>query len=115
MRGETSVLKYIGAFILPAFVLIIALYYLLRKPSPDNKMLGYRTVRSMKSPEAWKRAQYIYGRQLLIGGIVAAVFGCGFLSVSSLFLKVLMIILEPCAITFFGMMTEFILCKELGE
>ena len=108
-------LKYIAAFIFPVFVISIGLYYLICKPAPDNKLLGYRSVRSMKSPGAWKRAQFLFGKQLLIGGAIAALFGYGFLSVTLLFLKIVLFILEFVVVAFFGMMTEFILCKELGE
>ncbi len=105
--------SYIIAFIFPAFVLLMSLCYLIGRPSPENKLIGFRTVRSMSSPAAWKRAQYLFGRQLLIGAIVAALFGYGFLTVSSVFLKVVLIILQLVAVTFFGMFTEFILRKEL--
>ena len=71
--------SYIIAFIFPAFVLLMALCYLIGRPKPENKLIGFRTVRTLSSPAAWKRGQYLFGRQLLIGGIVAGLFGYGFL------------------------------------
>lgn len=105
----------IGAFIFPAFVFVMSLCYLIGRPKPSNRLIGFRTQRSLSSPEAWKRAQYLFGRQLLIGAIVAALFGYGFLTVSSAFLKVVLILMQVVAVTFFGMFTEFLLRKELGR
>lgn len=105
--------SYIIAFIFPCICVVDVAVLSNRRPSPENKLIGFRTVRSMSSPAAWKRAQYLFGRQLLIGAIVAALFGYGFLTVSSVFLKVVLIILQLVAVTFFGMFTEFILRKEL--
>ena len=105
--------SYIIAFIFPAFVLLMALCYLVGRPKPENKLIGFRTVRTLSSPAAWKRGQYLFGRQLLIGSLVAGLFGYGFLTVSSTFLKVVLILMQILAVTLFGMFTEFILRKEL--
>ncbi|HHU02839.1 MAG: SdpI family protein [Christensenellales bacterium] len=112
---ELSLGAGILAFIFPAFVLFMSLCYLIGRPKPDNKLIGFRTERSMSSPEAWKRGQYLFGRQLFIGALVAGLFGFGFLSVSSIFLKVVLILMQIIAVSFFGMLTEFILRKELGK
>lgn len=108
-------ISYIVAFAFPVFVIIIGLYYLIARPKPDNKFLGYRTERSMMNMEAWKHAQFIYGRQLLLGGAVAAVFGYGMTSVNNMLLKVILFLIEFISVTFFGMFTEFILRRDLGR
>ncbi len=112
---QASVVSYIAAFLFPAFVAGIALCYLILRPKPDNRLLGFRTERSLQSPAAWKRAQFLFGRQLLIGAAMAALFGYGFLTVSSVLLKIVLIVLQFLAVAFFGMATEFILRRELGR
>lgn len=112
---QYSVASYLIAFCFPAFVLLMSLCYLIGRPSPENKLIGFRTVRSLSSPKAWKRAQYLFGRQLLIGAAVSGMFGYGFLTVSSTFLKVVLILLQFVSVAFFGMFTEFILRRELGR
>ena len=108
-------LIYVAAFGFPLFVIVIALYYLIGKPKIDNKYLGYRSERSVLNEAAWKRAQFIFGRQLLIGGVAAVFFGYGLLSVSGLVLKVILFIMEFFSVAFFGMFTEFILSREFGR
>lgn len=110
-----DIVSLIIAFIFPFFIFLIALYYLIRKPKINDKLFGYRTERSMRNEFIYQKAQVIFGKQLLIGGLIATVFGYGFLTVSSIILKVLLIISEFVAVANFGMRTEFILIKRFGK
>lgn len=110
-----NILLYVIAFAFPAFTVSIGLYYLIARPEPDNKYLGYRSERSVLSPAVWKRAQFLFGRQLLIGGLLAAFFGYGMISVSNILLKIILFLIEFISVAFFGMFTEFILRRELGR
>jgi uncharacterized membrane protein len=103
------------AFAFPTFVLSVALYYLLLRPRINNSFLGYRTEYSLRNQIIWNRAQFLFGKQLLIGGIVAAFFGYGFLSVTNLLLKVVLIVMQLFVVSVCGMFTDFMLRKEFKE
>ena len=103
------------AFAFPAFVLSVAFYYLLAKPQIDDPYLGYRTEYSFKNTTTWNRAQFLFGKQLLIGGIAAAIFGYGFLSVTNFLLKAVLIVMQFLVVSLCGMYTDFLLSKEFKK
>jgi len=105
----------IVAYVFPFFVFLVSLYYLIFQPKMDDKLFGYRTERSMKNEFIYQKAQILFGRQLLFGSLVAALFGYGFLAVTNTLVKVLLIIAEFVAVTNFGIFTEFILIKKYGR
>lgn len=105
-------LNYCIAFLLPAFVGVMGVLYLVIRPAPDHKWLGYRTKESTMSMESWEYGQKIFGRQLLFGAALAAAFGYGSLTVSNVILKIILFVLEFVAVTYLGTYTELILYRK---
>ena len=103
------------AFSFPVFIFFVALYYLIRKPKINDRLLGYRTERSLRNEQIYQKAQILFGKQLLIGDMLAMLFAYGFLTVNSTVLKILLIISQIVAVANFGMRTEFILIKRYGK
>ena len=62
----------IGATVLfiPLLMLFVAIIFLKKTPNSINPVYGYRSRRSMKSPEAWKFAHYLCAKIWLYAGIV---------------------------------------------
>ena len=58
-----------SAFI-PAIMLIYSVIFLKRPPKKINSAYGYRSRRSMKSPEAWKFAHFLCAKIWLFTSIV---------------------------------------------
>ncbi|MBW7573214.1 SdpI family protein [Caproiciproducens faecalis] len=52
--------------ILPAYLLIVGIRYLISPPSKSSKM-AYRTPLSMQNEKIWTYAQLLYGKRLLLG------------------------------------------------
>ena len=63
---ELSLGAGILAFIFPAFVLFMSLCYLIGRPKPDNKLIGFRTERSMSSRKLGNAAISVW-QALFIG------------------------------------------------
>jgi uncharacterized membrane protein len=62
------------SLLLPVIITVMGLLMRFRPPKNINLLYGYRTARSMASPEAWAAAHYIAGRIWLgIGPALAAV------------------------------------------
>lgn len=60
---------------LPQFILsmvfVLAGFLMMKfPPKKINPIYGYRTGRSMKSPEAWKYAQHISARRMMLCGFM---------------------------------------------
>jgi uncharacterized membrane protein len=67
--------------LLSGFVMVCAGYYLHRNPPKDiNKMMGYRSSRSMRSQEAWDFAQRYAAQLMMKWGLVSmlSVFPLGY-------------------------------------
>ena len=56
-------------FLLPVYLLLLAVLYLLRPPTIDGKW-GYRTELSMRDEETFRYAQRLYGKKLLLAAIM---------------------------------------------
>lgn len=54
----------------PLIMLIFGIVFLKKSPNKINPVYGYRSRRSMKSPEAWKFAHYLCAKIWLYAGIV---------------------------------------------
>ena len=54
----------------PLIMLVFGIVFLKKSPNKINPVYGYRSRRSMKSPEAWKFAHFLCGKIWLYAGIV---------------------------------------------
>lgn len=60
----------IVSLFLPLIMLFIGIIFIKKAPNKINPIYGYRSRRSMKSPEAWKFAHFLCGKIWLYAGIV---------------------------------------------
>ncbi len=56
--------------LVPVLVLIMGIYFSKRAPKNINYIFGYRTARSMKSPETWEFAHKYIGKIWRVLGVV---------------------------------------------
>ena len=57
-------------FILSMVFVLAGFLFMKYPPKKINPLYGYRTGRSMKSPEAWNYAQRVSARRMLLSGLV---------------------------------------------
>ncbi|VEJ35943.1 Predicted integral membrane protein [Aedoeadaptatus ivorii] len=69
-----------GVLLVPIIMIVFGWLLYARGPKEINPTYGYRTKRSMKSPEAWQFAQKFFGKIWLVTDIVLAVAGLLFCS-----------------------------------
>lgn len=78
---NTWILLFILSLFIPLLMLIFGVVFLKKTPNKINPVYGYRSRRSMKSPEAWKFAHFLcakiwiaLGAILLVVSLVAMLF-----------------------------------------
>ncbi len=62
-------------FLVGGMFLLVGLAGIVFPPKSINKLYGYRTTRSMKTPENWKFANWISMRLVAAGGLVMIALG----------------------------------------
>ena len=67
---KTWFIMSIVSLFVPLIMLFIGIIFTKKAPNKINPVYGYRSRRSMKSPEAWKFAHFLCGKIWLYAGIV---------------------------------------------
>ncbi len=58
------------ALFIPLLMLFVAIIFLKKTPNSINPVYGYRSRRSMKSPEAWRFAHYLCAKIWLFASLI---------------------------------------------
>ncbi|WP_367279592.1 SdpI family protein [Ulvibacterium sp.] len=60
----------ISLFVIPAVLVLFSLFWIFYPPINRNRLYGYRSGRSLRSDSAWRKANFICSRVLLVISIL---------------------------------------------
>ena len=72
---------YVVAFIVPAMLVLLSIPMVLGKV-PPNRLYGFRTPKTLSSPDVWYPANKVSGVLMIIAGALSMVVNAVFLAVA---------------------------------